>query len=399
MHQEHRHASDHEHSHAHGHGHEHPPAGGAGSTANARAGGRNRLVVALLVVALCCLAYASTVFVDETEYVVVTQFGKIVGVYDEPGDSGDRGLQFKWPWQSVRRFDRRLQLFDPPAREMLTADKKNVTIDAFICWRIADPRPESQSLEERPVVRFLRAVGSAAGAESRVDERVRSILGDELGKVNMADLVSEEGWPGLEGRTAIEELSDRVTQRVRNDLQGENSGSGQRNQDLGIEVVDVGLKRFNLPEENRSAVYNRMRSERKRIAVEYRSQGEAEASKIRSLADLQREQALAGAYAQAQRIRGEGEARATEIYSSAHGQDPEFYQLLRTLDAYKKILNEKTTLVLSAGSSMLRLLNDGLPELPAAAPPTLPAAEAQPADSSTVASDGKPERAPEGATP
>jgi membrane protease subunit HflC len=250
-------------------------------------------------------------------------------------------------------------------------------------------------------VRFLRTVGSNAGAQSRVDERVRSILGDELGRVNMTDLVSERGSQGPHSRTAIESLSDRVAQRVRSELQGGGSANAQRSsQDFGIEVVDVRLKRFNLPEENRTAVYDRMRSERKRIAVEYRSQGEAEASKIRSQADLEREQALASAYAEAQRIRGEGEARATEIYGTAHSQDPEFYQLLRTLDAYKQILNDKTTLVLSAGSSMMRLLNEGLPQVQESPPPTVsPATAKEPAETPAVARDGQSPSANEGATP
>jgi membrane protease subunit HflC len=337
----------------------------------------------------------SVVFVDETELVLIETFGRIVRVYDQVGDPGspeiksDRGVHFKWPWQSARRFDRRLQLFDLPAREMLTRDRKNITLDAYVCWRIAPTAPgsDARAIDERPVVRFLRTVGGLAGAQARLDETVRSVLASEVAAVELTDLVSATDDGRVLDETAIDRLGDRVTQAVGKRTGGDEDAPGGR---FAIEVVDVRLKRFNLPEENRSAVYNRMRSERRRIAVGYRSDGEAQARMTRSQAEKEREQILARAYAQAERIRGEGEARATQIYSAAHNQDPDFYQLVRTLDAYKLILNDKTTLVLSAGSSMLKLLSTGAPSSPPAPSKSLPTAsgEAEPA-ASQVASDGQ----------
>lgn len=390
----HEHSHDHGHSHAHGHEHEHAHDHRHAHGARQIGGWRQVIPVAVVLLAVVVM-YRSVVFVDETEYVLIETFGRIARVYDQAGDptdptaTSDRGLYFKWPWQSVRRFDRRLQLFDPPAREMLTQDRKNLTIDAFICWKIAERAADSKgtSIDDRPVVRFLRTMGGMAGAQARLDEMVRSVLASEVAAVELSDLISIDEGGQVRAATAIEQLGSRVTQAV-NDRAGSSEGATEAR--FGIDVVDVRLKRFNLPEENRSAVYNRMRSERRRIAVGYRSDGEAQARMTRSQAEKEREQILARAYAQAERIRGEGEAKATEIYSAAHGQDPEFYQLLRTLDAYKQILNEKTTLVLSAGSSMLKLLSAGLPSTPPpASPKTLPTAASRPGGTdSQVASDG-----------
>ncbi|MBI5761073.1 MAG: protease modulator HflC [Planctomycetales bacterium] len=309
----------------------------------------------LSVVALVGLAASCVLFVDETEYVIVETLGRTVSVYDRTNAvTGDRGLHFKLPWPigTVRRFDRRQQLFDPPGREMFTRDKKNITVSGYVCWRIAEPAEGATSeVAGRPVVRFFRGLGTVATAEATLDSRVRSILSSEIGKVELSDLLhvpNSESGPTSDA-SPVEALSRRVLEQVR------------RRTEEGIEIVDLRLKRINLPEGNRIAVYERMRSERLRIAERYRSAGRAERTRIESQAQRQSAELLAKADAEAERIRGTGEAEAIAILNRAHAMDPEFYEFTRTLDMYKKTLNERTTLVLSASSRLLKLLNDGVP--------------------------------------
>jgi membrane protease subunit HflC len=334
---------------------------------------------------LALFAATSFVFVDESEFVIVETLGRIVAVYDrvEPL-SGDRGLHVKLPWPvgTVRRFDRRQQLFDPPGREMFTRDKKNVTVSSYLCWKIADPPAEDVPLLERPVVKFFQGLGSIETAEARLEARVRSALEIELGKVELTELlhvVTAEGGPAGESplfkiaREALEQLKGQTgTER------------------LGIELVDLRIKRMNLPEGNRQAVYERMRTERERIAERYRSAGLAEKARIESQARRQSDELLARAEADAERIRGEGEAEAIRILNQAHSQDPEFYEFQRTLATYSRVLSDKTTLVLSSGSRLFKLLTEGVVQMevkksekPAVKSPVLDktAAQNEPSDS------------------
>jgi modulator of FtsH protease HflC len=336
-----------------------------------------------LFVLLCAVAWAictSILLVDETEYVIVSRLGRIVAVYDEPTSPG---LQFKLPWpiDMARRFDRRLQLFDPPGREIFTRDKKNITVDTYICWRIAEPAAASDADGERPVVRFFRGLGSVDVAEARLDSRVRSVLGTEIGQVELSGLVSaadSERGPQSVEPGPLDQLSSKLRERV-----AQRPGEvDDLTKQWGIEIVDVRIKRLNLPEGNQAAVFERMKSERKKIADRYRSAGLAENRIIRSQADRQYSEILSRARAEAERIRGKAEAESIAILNRAHAQDPEFYRVLRNLDAYKGLLNEKTTLVLSASSSLLKLLTDGVPEpakvpVPAEKSPASPAGKSE----------------------
>jgi membrane protease subunit HflC len=310
---------------------------------------------------------SSIVFVDETEIVLVERLGDIVAVYDRPQD---RGLQLKLPWpvETARRFDRRRQLYDPPGREIFTRDRKNILIDAYVVWRIADP-PEGTPADPqtRPAVRFFRSLGSTAVAEARLDSRLRSVLSAVVGQVEFSGeqglfhVPDSESGPtnSIPGRLA--QLADTIRERI---LKRSRESDSLR-EELGIEIVDVGIKRPNLPAGNQQAVYERMKSERRKIAQRYRSAGLAESTVIRSQAKKQSSELLARANAEAERIRGEAEAEAIGILNAAHAEDPEFYRLMRTLDTYRKILNPKTTLVLSASSNLLKLLTEGIPEEPA----------------------------------
>lgn len=351
-HGEHDHSHGHSHAGHHQHDHHHRPPAKWG-----------RWAALLVIVALVAWGSTCAHLVDETEYVVVTQLGRIVHVYDQTGEAAenDRGLHWKLPWpiQTARGFDRRLQVMETPPMEMLTGDPNNtggdpknitnITIECYVCWRVAD------------VEQFLKAVQTIPTAEDRLNERVGGALRSRIAQVPLSHLVSlpEEGTSagGIEA----------VTQGVIEELTG--GGSGQESVDrMGIELVDVRLKRFNLPEQNRDAVYGRMRTERQRIVTEYISEGDSEAAMIRSRAERHKQQILARAEAEAQRIRGRAEAEATRIYTQAHQQDPEFFQFVRALEAFEKLLNEKTTLVLSASNPMFRLLSEGLPKLESAEP-------------------------------
>lgn len=285
------------------------------------------LLLAGVLVAL--VVYRSVLFVDETEMVIITQFGRPVG---QPHD--DAGLHFKLPYQSAIRIDRRLQIYDPRPSEFLARQKKNIDLDVFVCWRVDEAKP----------LLFLETVNDFAGAEARIHDIVWSELAAEIGQNELEAIVSTDLQIHRLDKL-IEDVTRRCEQRAKSDY--------------GIQIVDVRLKRISLPAQVRDSVFQRMRAERARIASQYRAEGEEEALKIRAEADKQRTITLAEAYAQSEKIRGQGEAEATRIYAQAHQRDPAFYELLRTLEAYRKFLDEKTTVLLSADSDLLKYLTHG----------------------------------------
>lgn len=280
----------------------------------------------LAALALLVVAFTAVFTVPETDVVVVTLFGRPMRTVT------DAGLHFKWPVESVLRFDRRLMVYDPGSSEFLTQDKKNLVLGSAICWRIVDP------------VRFFQSVGDAVGAEMRLHDLVWSTLAASLGRVDLSDLLSVEP-----GHARIQALSEQVRKAANTETQSR----------FGVEVLDVQLKRVNFPEQNKDAVFARMRAERDRIASEYRALGEESSIKIRAEADRQRDQLLAEAYRDAEKLKGEGDAAAARIYSQAYGKNGQFYKFLRTLDSYKKILTDKTSIILSADSDLLKLLTRG----------------------------------------
>ncbi len=276
----------------------------------------------------------SVVIVDQTESMIITEFGRPVRLWERPG------LYFKWPYQSARSFDRRLQLDGPPAREMLTKDKKNLEVAWYVSWRIAD------------VDRFLRTVRTLADASARLEDMAASVLAAELGGHELGALVA------VSDRSALGAMMGSVKDRI-----GE-----QALREYGLEVVDVRLGRLNYPEEVRSAVFEQIKSERQRVAAATRAEGQSQARVIKSAADRERSALIARAEADAARLIGEGEAQAARIANQAHAADPAFYQFQKTLETYRAALDARTTLVLSADSSFLRLLSQGVPD-PAAKGP------------------------------
>ncbi|MCI0527190.1 MAG: protease modulator HflC [Nitrospira sp.] len=256
--------------------------------------------------------------VDITQTAIVVQLGKPVRTVIDPG------LQFKVPFvQNVIYFDKRLLDYDATSQDVITQDKKTLLIDNFAKWRIKDP------------LKVYEAFQTQQAALGRLDDIIYSELRVELGRHDLAEIVS----------TARSKIMETVTARA-----------NEKAAAYGIEVDDVRIRRADLPEQNEKAVFTRMEAEREREAKRYRSEGAEEAQKIRSEAEKEREIILAEAYKTSQTMMGEGDAKAFRIYGQAYRQDVEFFEFMRTMEAYKKSLDKETTLILSPDSDFLKYL-------------------------------------------
>jgi membrane protease subunit HflC len=288
--------------------------------------GYRKYYPAAAAVAVLLLAYLTFFPVRETEFVLVTQFGRPIRTITEAG------LGAKWPYQTAIYFDRRLRAYNPRPSEFLTRDKKNIVIESYVVWKIADPG------------RFVQTVGDATAGEMRLHDIIWSGLAAALGTHDLDSIVGTE--PGkVQTATMLDSLTALTDHAAL--------------EQYGIDVVDVRIKRLNLPEQNKQSVYARMRAERERIARQYRAEGEEQALSIRADADRQREEILSVAYKQAETIKGQGDAESTRIYGQAYSKNPAFYKLTRTLEAYKKVLDDKTTAILSSDSELLKVLMKG----------------------------------------
>jgi membrane protease subunit HflC len=273
-----------------------------------------------IFVVLVTLVFFTTVFiVDETEQVVVLAFGKPVKTITKPG------LNFKLPapLQVAVTFDKRLLEYDVPPEEVLSMDKKTLIMDNYVRWRIVDP------------LLFLQTVQAIPTAKTRLDDIVYSELRQELGIHDMVEIITE----------TRDLIMDKVT-----------AASNEESEKYGIEVVDVRIRRVDLPSENEASIYARMEAERNRKANMFRSEGEEEAQKIRAKTERDKTVILADAYKISQEIRGEGEAKALDIYASSFSKDPKFYEFVRTLETYEKVIDKKTTLVLPGDSKLFKEL-------------------------------------------
>lgn len=286
-----------------------------------------KLSTLILAVLLAAAAWSAVFTVDETQYAIVTTFGKPTRVIAEAGLK----LKLPAPAQTVLLFDKRTQIFDPQPTENFTLDRKNIVVDSFACWRIHDPG------------KFLVKVGTILGAENSLGMLLASQLSAELGKHELSAMVSVE-----EDEVKLTDIMDSVTRNC----------AAVAQEDYGIEIRDVRIKRINLPYENKQSVYERMRTEREQKAKQYRAEGEEQATLIRANTDREKREILSNAYKEAQQTKGEGDAEAIRIYSNAYAQDPGYYKFMRTLSSYKKILNGQTTVVMSADTELLKLLTD-----------------------------------------
>ena len=280
--------------------------------------------IAAVLIALLLVASSALFTVDQRQNAIIFQLGEVKDVVTKPG------LHFKWPLvQNVRLFDMRILTFDDaePLR-FIASEKKPVLVDSFVKWRIVDVRQYYVSVQ-----------GDELRAQTRLKQTISGGLQNEFNKRTVHEVVSGE-------RDKIME-----EEREKADL--------ELRRDLGVELVDVRLKRVDLPQEVSESVYRRMEAERKRIANELRSTGSAEAERIRADADRQREVIMAEAYRDAQRVKGEGDARSASIYARAFSENAEFYSFYRSMEAYRSTFRGRNDLLLLEPSSdFFRYLRD-----------------------------------------
>ena len=279
---------------------------------------RSLIVIVLILFGIGIFISAYTI--DETEQGIILEFGRPVG-----SSITQPGLHFKFPWRQLVKLEKRILEYDVEAREILSLDKRRIVVDNYARWKIADP------------LQFYKSVRTINGGLNRIDPIIYSELRVELGKHNLTEIVDNR-------REAIMEI---VTNEARKKLK-----------EYGIDLVDVRIKRADLSVENEKAVYDRMIAERERQAKQFRSEGEEEALKIRAETDKDKAIILANAFKISQEISGEGDAKALEIYASGYKSDPEFYNFTRTLDSYKKIIDNESKLILTTDSDFLKLLKE-----------------------------------------
>ncbi len=282
-----------------------------------------QLFLLVIVLLAAFLALDSVFVVDQREKVLVFQLGQIKRADSEPG------LHFKLPLvQNVRAFDSRVLTLDADAEEYLTLEKKNVKVDFYVKWRIAD------------VAQFYRATsGLESNALSRLSSIINQGLRDEFGNRTIRQAVSGE----------------------RNDImRSMEANAAEKIAECGLDLVDVRIKRIDLPDDVSDSVYNRMRSERQRVASDFRARGAEEAEKIRAAAERERQVLLAEAYREAEELKGEGDAESAAIYANVYGQDTEFYNFYRSLDVYRTGFQDRTDiLVLEPDSELFRYFKNG----------------------------------------
>lgn len=288
----------------------------------------NRLFGYAIAGVILLAVLMSTLFVvDQRQFAIVFALGEVRKVIDEPG------LHFKLPppFQNVLFLDKRILTLDTPeADRFITAEKKNILVDAYVKWRIIDPR-----------LYFVSFTGEERGAQNRMSQIVKAALNEEITKRTVREVISGE-------RT---EVMNSIHKKV----------SDEANR-IGIGIVDVRLKRVDYVEQISSSVYERMKAERARVANELRSTGAAESEMIRADADRQRTVILAEAYRDAEKIRGDGDAKATSVYGQAFGQNPEFYKFYRSLEAYRASFKTRNDMmVIDPNSEFFRYFKNTSP--------------------------------------
>jgi membrane protease subunit HflC len=286
-------------------------------------------LIRYLLIAIIALGFlaANLVFfqVDATEYAIVTQFGNPVRTITDPGPY----FKLPDPVQSVVRINNQLRIYSLPQTEFLTADKKNIILEAYATWQVDD------------ALLFFKTVRDPIGAETQLADIVASELGAALGQVELGELVTVEA-----SQIKLGDTMTAVTQGV----------DGRASQ-YGLAVSDVRFKQLTFPQANLTSVFQRMKAEREAIARQFRSEGTEQAAIIRAEADAGRAQILADANEQAAAVRGQADAEAIAIYAAAFGADSEFYEFLRTIQSYEIFFDQNTTLILPADSQLLKYLN------------------------------------------
>ncbi len=278
------------------------------------------IIIAIVLLIVIAVALAGSLFtIDETNQAIITQLGKYVKTVTEPG------LHFKLPLlQNVHKFEDRVLEYDADAAPIITSDKKHLVIDNYARWKIIDP------------LKLYQTVRDESGAQARLDDIVFSEIREEVARHTLTEIIS------VNRESIMEKVHKQCDQKAR---------------EYGIEVIDVRIKRADLPADVARSVYGRMKAERQRIAKKYRSEGEEEAVKIRAITDKERTIMLAESYRLAQKLKGDGDAEAIRIYAQAFEKDPEFYSFVRTLEAYQRSLQKNTTIVLPSDSEFFKYLS------------------------------------------
>ncbi len=290
-----------------------------------------------VILAVLLLILSGSVFVvTQTEQALVLQFGKPVRVIKEAG------LNFKTPFvQNVEYFDNRLLDFDAQSNEVIASDQKRLIVDAFVRYRITDP------------LRFKQTVGNEITMRSRLNSILESSLRQVLGSVPLSAVLSEkrsEIMADIRNIVNMQAMGTKIEGGADNITKG----------GFGIEVVDVRIKRADLPPANSEGIYKRMQTEREREAKEFRAKGSEDAQKIRSQADKERTILLAEAKKKSEITRGEGDGTATKIFADSFGKDQDFFQFYRSMQAYKKTLDKKdTTIMMSPDNEFLKYMEKG----------------------------------------
>ncbi|MEX0802205.1 MAG: protease modulator HflC [Candidatus Binatia bacterium] len=308
-------------------------------------------LVILLVAAV--LALAGTFYVvQEGQQAVVLQFGRPVS-----GTLDEAGLYFKIPFiQEVRRFDKRLLIWDGDPNQIPTAGREFIWVDSTARWRIVDP------------LKFLESVATETGAQSRLDDIIDSVVRDLVSANPLVELVRSASWQTPK-EEVLEEASKEVVEELKKEINLGREGLTRAvlttvrkiTPQYGIEVVDVRIKRLNYVESVREKVYARMISERKQLAARFRSEGEGRSAEILGNMEKELREIRSAAYRTVQEVRGKGDATATKIYGDAYGRDKEFYAFSRTLENLKEGKNNNSTLVLTTDSDYYRYLKEANP--------------------------------------
>ncbi|WP_068085878.1 protease modulator HflC [Polycladidibacter stylochi] len=283
-------------------------------------------IFAVVLAGVAVVLYWCVFTLTPAQQALVLQFGEVRGQHTKPG------LQFKMPWQSVVYIDKRILNLDMPTQEVIASDKKRLVVDAFARYRIEDP------------IKFFQTVNNVREGASRLATFLQSSLRDELGKATFTQVVRDDRA----------DLMEKIRRSV--EIQAAN---------IGMNVVDVKIRRADLPEANSQAVFRRMQTERQREAEEIRAEGEEQSRRIRSRADRDATVLLAEAQRDAEILRGEGDAEANRIYAEAYSADPDFFEFYRSMQAYEKSMKGgDTSMVLSPDSDFFRYFGSQNGKLP-----------------------------------
>lgn len=309
------------------------------------------MIIMFLAAGFILLSTGIVYTVDETQQVVVTQFGELIG---EP--ITEAGLYFKLPWQKVNYFDRRILQWDGDANQIPTRDKRFIWVDTTARWRIADP------------LKFMQSVRSENSAQSRLDDIIDASTRDVISSHRLIEAIrsSNRIFKYLE-ESKTQDNNDLVQSEIEEIQIGREElarkillRAAETMPSYGIELVDVRIKRINYVEEVKRKVYERMISERKRAAEQFRSEGQGKKAEIEGQMTKELKEIQAEAYKQAQVIKGKADAQAIKIYADAYNKDPEFYSFLKTLETYKKTMGKDTNLILSTDNQFFEQLNGEL---------------------------------------